>query len=354
MKKKIILIAPEAPPFGGMANQARLLSDCLSSEGAQVFYIPTNKVPDRVLSQLWLLPVFRTIGKFLVYIVGILRLVKKCGTIHIFACSHMYFYLNVIPAILIGKIFKKQVVVNYRGGEAKSFFKGPARYCLELFNLTDSLIVPSGYLKSVFSGLGIQAKIIPNISEIARFHFSSPNYEGNIKFICTRNFEAYYDIMTIVRAFRLVKDELSNSSLTLIGEGSLKNNIIGFVETSGLSGSVKFLGKIDPQDMPGYLSTHDIYVNSSIVDNYPISLLEAFASGLPVISTSAGGIPYLVENGVTGILVPPKDYRGLAREMICLANNLAFGKNLSINAKRIADEHSWEKIWPKLKAEYQW
>jgi glycosyltransferase involved in cell wall biosynthesis len=354
MNKGIILIGPEPPPFGGMASQAKLLTDRLAGEGVQVFFIPTNKTPDLFSAKLWALPVFRTVGKFFMYLAGIVCSLRPYRTIHILACSHMYFYLNVIPAVLIGRIFKKRVVVNYRGGEADSFFKGVAGYFLSAFRLADSLIVPSGYLKSVFHELGIQARIIPNISEIERFQFSAPDYKDHIKFVCTRNFEAYYDIPTLIRAFRLVKDEIVDSSLTLIGDGSLKQEIMDLVYIFGLSGCVEFLGKIDPHDMPEYLSRHDIFVNSSIVDNYPISLLEAFSSGLPVISTSAGGIPYMVENGVTGILVASGDHKALAKNMTCLARDPNLGRRLAVDARRVAEEHSWEKIWPKLKAEYQW
>lgn len=356
MKKQarsgILIIAPVPPPFGGMANQAHLLKNCLAKERVQVCLIPTNKEPRCFSKELWSLPVFRTLGKFFIYITGIFHALRHCSTMHILACSHMYFFVNVIPALVIGNIFNKRVIINYRGGEAESFFKSFAGYLTGLFHMADSVIVPSGYLKSIFHQLGIQTQIIPNISEMERFNFSVPDYTDHIKFVCTRNFESYYDILTLVKAFRLVKNELPDASLTLIGDGILKQSIMDFVNVSNLRESVAFSGKVDPQDMPDYLARHDIYVNSSIVDNYPISLLEAFSSGLPVVSTAAGGIPYMVKNGETGILVPPKDHHALAGEMIRVARDVALGRCLAINARRFADEHSWKKIWPKLKVEY--
>ncbi len=352
--RKILLIAPEPPPFGGMANQARLLSRRLSEIGVSVELVPTNKVPTLFFTDIWTFPVFRTIGKWLVYMAGVARSIHACDTIHILACSHIYFYLNVVPAVIIGRLLNKRVVFNYRGGEAASFFQGFARHFLWIFKLADATVVPSGYLKSIFHKVGVETKIIPNISEMERFRFEPPDYEKNVKFICTRNFEAYYDILTLVKGFRLVKNELPDSFLTLIGEGSLKKEIVDFVDASDLAGSVAFLGKIDAHDIPVYLTMHDIYVNSSIVDNYPISLLEAFSSGLPVVSTSAGGIPYLVENRVTGILVEPGDHKTLAKEMLRLACDPDLGRKLAANARRVANDHSWENIWPKLKAEYQW
>ena len=355
MNKSIILIAPEAPPFGGMANQARLLASCLAKEGVQVFFVPTNKPPDIGIPWLWSLPVFRTIGNFMSFVWGMLRHIRHCDGVHIFACSHAYFFINVVPALIMGRLFKKRILLNYRGGEAEIFFKGFARHFLPVFKLADAMVVPSGFLKTVFQNLGIPSVIIPNIAEISRFHFKRPDYgKENVRFICTRNFEAYYDVMTLVRAFQIVKMALPKASLTLIGDGSLKQALMDAVNDKGLAESVLFLGKIDPHDMPGCLSRSDIFVNSSVVDNYPISLLEAFSCGLPVVSTDAGGIPFLVENGVTGLLVPVKDEKALAREMIRLAEDPDLGQLLAENAGKVADEHSWERIGPRLKSEYGW
>lgn len=349
-----MLIAPAPPPFGGMANQANLLRTFLEKEKNKVLFIPTNQSPRFFSETLWSLPVLRTCGKLFMYMIGILKSIKHCSTMHILACSHLYFYLNVIPAIMIGRFLKKTVVVNYRGGEADVFFNGFAGNFLKVFHLANSVVVPSGYLKRVFNKFGYKANVIPNIAEILRFEFLLPDYTDQVSFVCTRNFEAYYDIETLVKAFNLVRKELSRTSLTLIGEGNLKQGILDYVEEKGLSGCVFFSGKVNPEDMPAHLEKHDIYVNSSVVDNYPISLLEAFSSGLPVVSTAAGGIPDMVEHGKTGILVPNKDHKTLAKEMIRVAMDLNLGRTLAKNAKKFADEHSWEKIWPKLKAEYRW
>ena len=352
MSVKVLIIGPKSPPFGGMANQCRLLVECFERENVKVFFVATNQAPSIFNQRLWELPVFRTLGKFSVYLAGLIKGVKHCSILHILACSHMYFYLNVIPAIFIGRFLNKRVIVNYRGGEAEKFFQGAARFFLWVFHFADALVVPSQYLQTIFHKLGYTPIIIPNISELDRFHFRIPDYSRNIQFLCTRNFELYYDVMTLVKAFKKVKKKLPGASLILIGEGSLKHIIADYVRENNLTESIVFQGRVDPDDMPLYLEKNDIFVNSSVVDNYPISLLEAFSIGLPVISTASGGIPYMIEHGKSGILVPPEDHMTLAKEMILLAQDLNLGRKLALNARKFADEHSWEKIWPKLKAEY--
>lgn len=352
--KNLLIIAPSPPPFGGMATQANLLSDKLKQQGIHVVKVSTNSMPKFFKRVFGDIAGVRTVIKTFYYFFTLIKSVYKSDVIHILACSHLYFFINVIPAIIIGKLFKKRIVVNYRGGEAKLFFNGSGKYAKNILNNADAFIVPSAYLKSVFDDLNIRSSIIPNIADIDSFSFSPPDYSASVKFVCTRNFEYYYDVATLIRAFAIVRRKLRESSLTLIGDGSLKKELLNIVSEYGLSSCVNFKGRVSPSDMPYVLSQHDIFVNSSIVDNYPISILEAFAIGLPVISTSAGGIPFLIKDGIDGLLVPLGDAKALASEMIRLAKDLSLGRYLAYNGKINASMHSWEHIWLKLKTIYQY
>ena len=132
------------------------------------------------------------------------------------ACSHLYFYLNVLPSILIARTARKYVMVNYRGGEAGSFFEGHARFFLPLFNKADQVTVPSGYLQEVFAEVGLETTVLPNIIRLEQFRYRLPRKTIRPSFICTRNFEPYYDIPTVVRAFTIVKTAIPSAELVLI------------------------------------------------------------------------------------------------------------------------------------------
>ena len=354
MKNSVCIIAPTPPPFGGMTTQARLLSDYLLFENARVIYVKTNWMPKTFRRLFENIRIIRTILNVFFYFLFLIIACNRCKVVHIFACSNAYYYLHVIPSILITKLFKKRLIINYRGGEAAKFFHGFSRHTLLLMKLADAVAVPSGYLQHIFKELGIVTTIIPNISQVEKFIYREPNFGNRISFICTRNFERYYDVTTAVKAFSLARNHIKNATLTLVGDGSLKTEIKNIVKKLSLSRVVKFAGHVSPQQMPHYLSSHDIFVNSSVVDNYPISILEAFAVGLPLISTTAGGIPYLVTNMKNGILVKPGDIEALSNAMVSLAKNISLCKRLSKNAKQTADLHSWEKICPKLKKIYGW
>lgn len=352
LNKSICLVYPSPPPFGGMATQGNLLQKKLVDEGLKVIHVATNRNPPILGKILDEIPVIRTAARLIPFYFSFFIALIHCRTIHILGCSHLYYYLHILPVICLGQVFGRRVMVNYRGGEAATFFKGIAGKTIGFLKKADIVTVPSGYLQNIFRKLGVKTTIVPNLVETDRFLYSAPTFKDHIRFICTRNFEDYYDVATTIKSFARVKKNLVSATLTLVGDGTLKYSLENLIKELEIEDSVVFKGKLEQEDMAVCLRGHDIFINSSVVDNYPISILEAFASGLPVISTSAGGIPYLVESGLTGLLVKPGDDKGLAKEMIRLARDEPLAKRLAKNAKLVADTHSWEKIWPRLKAEY--
>lgn len=352
---KIAMIAPFSPPYGGMSNQAMLLCKFLNQSGIEICFVPTNNSTLFLEKVFGRLPGIRTVIREGVFLSLLIRASKFCDIFHIMACSHLYFFLIVTPAILIGFLMGRRVIVNYRGGEAETFFKKKGRPAFRMLQVADTVIVPSRYLEDIFKKMGLKTTKIPNIVETNRFEYRLPEIrpQEEITFICTRQFELYYDVETVVRAFSIVKKSLPHAQLILVGEGSLQAVLIALVKNLNLDDSVFFRGKVNPEQIPLVLKASDIYVNASVVDNYPNSILEAFAAGLPVVTTCAGGIPFLVENNKNGILVGLRDYTSMAKAMIQLAKDQDLSRRLSRAGKRVADSHSWDGIWPLLKKEYK-
>jgi glycosyltransferase involved in cell wall biosynthesis len=94
-------------------------------------------------------------------------------------------------------------------------------------------------------------------------------------------------------------------------------------------------------------------INASLVDNMPISILEALASGVPVVSTDAGGIPYLVEDGKTALLVPKKDPAAMAAAMLRILHNPDLYAKLRDNGLASLERYTWESVKQQLLAVYQ-
>ncbi len=120
--------------------------------------------------------------------------------------------------------------------------------------------------------------------------------------------------LLLIEAFSLVIKEYPNAILWLVGEGSLRPLLEERVKQLGLQEKVFFLGI--RTDIPKILAEAGLFVLSSDWEGLPLTVLEAMASGKPVVATKAGGIPEAVENRVTGILVPPKDAKALAQAIL--------------------------------------
>jgi phenylacetate-CoA ligase len=105
-------------------------------------------------------------------------------------------------------------------------------------------------------------------------------------------------------------------------------------------------------DLPALYDRSDILLNGSHVDNFPGSLVEASAAGLAVVSTNAGGIPAMYENGKTAILVEPGDWRGLADGVQTLIGNPSLGARLTAAAFQLCRQCEWENVRELLYESY--
>jgi glycosyltransferase involved in cell wall biosynthesis len=105
--------------------------------------------------------------------------------------------------------------------------------------------------------------------------------------------------------------------------------------------------------MPNIYGQADIYLNASIIDNMPLSIIEAFSCGLPVVSTNAGGIPYICENGETALLVEKNDYEALARGAIKLLEDQELAGKIAFQARQECRKYSRENICAEWREIYQ-
>jgi len=168
--------------------------------------------------------------------------------------------------------------------------------------------------------------------------------------VCTRGFHPYYGIDVVVRAFAEVQKVYAEAQLDLVGGGKLENQIRDLVRQMNLSG-VNFLGLASRQNIGQFYDRADIFVNASNLDNMPVSVLEAFASGTPVVTTAPESMRYIVENGRTGLLSEPGDAGALARNILAVLGDSGLATRLSRNAFAESAKYSWESVrdqWLKV------
>ncbi|MCS5709128.1 glycosyltransferase family 4 protein [Candidatus Berkiella cookevillensis] len=347
----VAIVGPISPPNGGMAMQGKLLSERLKSEGVSVGYVPVNFS----LRPYWLnnIRIMRAVIRFFIYLSKLRAATKKYKIFHILANSGLSWYLYATPAIAIAKLKRCYVIINYRGGNAQSFFHKHKSWILPFLKCADQIIVPSDFLKDVFKTYDLDAKIIPNIVAENKEHSLRPiKLNDNMNLIVTRNLESIYGIETIIRAFYRVSQSYPKVTLKIAGSGSERENLEKLVQQLSLTDSVEFLGRLARNQMTELYLSADILLNASTVDNMPNAILEAQSFGVPVISTDVGGIPFIVKNDVNAILIKPRNPESMAEAIIHLIKNPALRERLSLNGLENIQNYTWEKIGPQWMDSY--
>ena len=203
----------------------------------------------------------------------------------------------------------------------------------------------------VFAEFGIKATIIPNLVDLGRFAFRERR-PLRPRLLSTRNFDRLYNVACTVRAFRLVQDRWPDATLTLVGAGADERALRSLVRDLHLEG-VTFAGRVTPEEIARYYAENDIYVQTPDIDNMPTSVIEAFASGLPVVSTEAGGIPAILTHDMHGLLAPLNDHEAIAAHVLRLLGDPELASRLSRAAFATCDRCTWAAIRDKWIAAYQ-
>lgn len=340
--KSVAIVAPLPPPYGGMAVQAQKLRDRLEREGVKVILLASNPSFPGIVRWCERVPGLRTLVRLALFLRS-LSIIREADVVHLFAASHLYFFLVVAPTVYVARGCNKRVVLNYRGGEAEFFFTRWKRLAVPVLRSADAIVVPSAFLQAVFSRcLNIEASILPNIADTEVF--CSKRRDVIRPFlVVSRQLELLYNHETILKAFQIVKARFPEARLTVAGEGSEKSRLQKLCADWGLK-DVEFLGALTHEQLAGVYDRSDIMVNASRADNFPGAIVEAFLCGLPVVTSDAGGIPLLVVDDVSGILVKPDDHKAMAEAVIALVEQPERARRLVENGKLIAESYRWEKI----------
>lgn len=348
---RLLLVAPALRILGGQAVQANYLLEHLSHEpGFEVSFVPHNPRLPGPLRLLQSIKYVRTLVTSFVYCVNLLIKVPRADIVHTFSASYLSFLLAPAPAILIARLYGKKVVLNYRSGEAEDHLRCWPRTSVPIMKLADELIVPSQYLIDVFRKFGLRASAIANIIDQSRFKFRERKPLRPI-FFSNRNLYQLYNVGCILRAFAKIQQRFPEAKLIIAGDGSQRVSLEELARRLKLR-NVEFRGRVAPGKMNELYDQTDIYLNSSNIDNMPGSILESFASGVPVVSTSAGGIKCIVTHEQTGLLVPKNDHDAMASWAIKLLESPEMAASIARNAYEECSAYTWEAVRESWLAAY--
>jgi glycosyltransferase involved in cell wall biosynthesis len=334
-----------------MPGQAEMLAKCLRREGWEVVEIRTNLHGGKIVSALDSTRFVRTLLRLPVFLVRLALALPRVRILHIMSCSGLYFFLFTIPPVLLGIFQGRKIILHYHSGGAEAFFSKWPRSTQWVMARAHAILVPSEFLRRVFEKRCLNAVVVGNIIDLDSF---KPPKVSSVcpNFVVARHLEPHYNIECVIRAFELVKKTYGDAVLTIVGGGSEERRLKAFVTELGLSNSIRFLGYVDNGKMPQIYRKASIFLNGSNVDNLPVSILEAFAAGLPVVTTGAGGIPDLVEDGRTGLIVGLNDYEAMAQKILRLLENSRLAQTLVANAREELKAYSWPEVFKKLRNVY--
>ena len=342
-KIRVLLIAPSTEIVGGQSRQSARLLKLLQDEALiELSFLPHNPQLRGILKRLQKIKYIRTVVTTSYYWLLLLRRLPKYDIAHVFSASYYSYLLSVAPTILLCRLFGTKCILNYRSGEAEDHLQRWPSTTVPIMRLADAIVTPSGYLVDVFAKFGLEARPIFNNIEFECFRFRPrPNLQP--KFLTSRALEPLYNVGCVLKAFSIIQQKHSSATLTIVGDGSLRQELERLSSELGLR-NTKFLGFIAFEEMPSLYGESDIYLNSPEIDNAPNSLIECMASGLPIVTTDAGGIPYLVKNEETCLMIPRDDFRAMADAACWLVEHPTEALRMAERAHEDAKKFSWKFI----------
>ncbi len=261
-----------------------------------------------------------------------------------------FLWANV--AARVAKMRGRPVVLALHGGRLPEFAARHGARVGRLLRLADAVVAPSGYLRDALAPWRGDIAVIPNAVEVERYPFRLRT-RAEARLTWLRSYHAIYNPEMAVEVLARVRAEKADARLTMYGadkDGSLER-VREAARRLGVEEALELRGAIPKEAVGEALAEANVFLNTTNTDNTPVSVLEAMACGLCVVSTNPGGVPYLVEDGVDGLLVQPGDADGMAKAVLRVLTEEGLSGRLSAMARRKAERHDWSRVlgeWESL------
>jgi glycosyltransferase involved in cell wall biosynthesis len=253
-----------------------------------------------------------------------------------------FYYAYVISQIC--RILKLEYIPILHGGNLPQRLKSNPKQSYLIFEHAKYNVSPSLYLKDAFENHGFENIVhIPNTLEIENYPVTERKFDVP-KLLWVRSFSKIYNPHLAVKVFSSIKKIFPDAEMCMVGpdsDGTLKE--IEQLDQK-LNLNIKFTGKLSKKEWAELSKDYNIFINTTNFDNMPLSVIEAMALGLPVVSTNVGGIPYLIKGKSTGILVKPNDTNDMAQAILEVIDNAENREKIIINARKQVEQYDWKLV----------
>ncbi|MGD8458671.1 MAG: glycosyltransferase family 4 protein [Anaerolineales bacterium] len=264
------------------------------------------------------------------------------------------FFWAEAAAWLLKKL-NKPFILTLHGGNLPLFATHWPNRVSRLMQSANIVTTPSHYLLETIPSINNGTHLIPNHIDVGSHTFKMREVPQPY-IIWLRAFHSIYNPTIAPRVLAQLMFDFPNARLIMVGldkgDGSLQQTI-KVAETLGVAEKIDLPGGIPKNDVPNWLAKGDIFINTTNIDNTPISVLEALACGLCVVSTNVGGIPYLLEDEHDALLVPPDDPLAMAEAVRRILTESGLAQRLSSNARRKAEQFDWKVIMPQWESTFK-
>ena len=326
--KKILYIGNKLDNSRSNVSSVSVLGALFEKEGYKLFYASTKE---------------NKFARLFDMIKTCIKYRRRVDFVIIDTYSTLNFYFALIISQLC-RLLKLKYIPKLNGGNLSYRLKHYPLFSKLIFNSAKVSVSPSLYLKQEFNNYGFKnVKYIPNALEIDKYNFCIRKLDV-IKLLWVRSFSKIYNPLLAINVLQRLQSKDYDVELCMVGpdsDGSL-TEAKSYCDQHGID--VKFTYKLSKSDWALLSKDYNVFINTTNFDNMPVSVVEAMALGLPIVSTNVGGMPFLIEEGVDGLLVPPKDEKVMCDAIIRLHEDENLSSSLALNARQKAETYDWEVV----------
>jgi len=350
----VLLVGPAIDVKGGVSSFARYFLNANGSDRFKVIYIATTVDGNKILKTFYFI-------KSLACFIYMLLFDKRIRIVHICSASRGSFYRKS-AIMLIAKIFKKKTIFHIHGSSFDVFYNNghPVRrfYMRRILDLADMPLVLS---ETWFAAISKMTKN-RNVKTI-HYYIDTSDFKlinklkgdaPQFNIFTAGRLEQRKGTYDILKAVKLVLKEVPDAMFYLAGDGDI-DKVAGICRKQGMEMNVHVLGWLDRPGLLDAFSKATIFLLPSYHEGLPIAIMEAMASGLPVISTKVGGIPEAIEDGINGFLINPGNVIDMSKKIVTLLKDKKLRDRMSMaNIEKIDAVFSLDMTIRRFHEEYEY
>ncbi len=286
------------------------------------------------------------IARFFDAVFTIVKQRKRTSLVLIDTYSTINFYYTLLAAVVC-RLFNIPYIPILHGGGLPGRLESSPWLSKVIFNHSAINISPSYYLLEAFQEKKFKVSYIPNYIE-TEIYPSKLRNKVRPKLLYVRSFHEIYNPSMAVKVLKTLSATYEDVTLCMVGPNKDGSQALveGLAEELGVSDQLKITGKLSKEDWIALSADYDIFINTTNFDNLPVSVIEALCLGFPVISTKAGGLPFLIDNGKDGLLVDLDDDDAMVDWVKKLVENDDMTTQISTSAIAKGKSFEWNNIAP--------